>query len=170
MLGETAFCATIKQTIVCLFNLNIRLRIVMKITHQFILKIHAVFLMILPILLTINGFVGMTTKMGVFGWLHDNPMVLVGLMQAYLLMMLIGVSMWLGAKEPRAWRWSVIAIVAHRIPLLTIFALWNVLADGGHLSTVNYSYVIHGVWIAIETISLLITARNHRNGSNLFST
>ena len=66
--------------------------------------------------------------------------------------------------------WSVIAIVAHCIPLLTIFALWNVLADGGHLSTVNYSYVIHGVWIAIETISLLITARNHRNGSNLFST
>lgn len=108
--------------------------------------------------------------MGVFGWLHDNPMVLVGLMQAYLLMMLIGVSMWMGANEPRAWRWSVIAIVAHCIPLLTIFTLWNVLADGGHLSTANYSYVIHGVWIAIETISLLITARNHRTDSNLFST
>lgn len=126
-------------------------------TSQLILKTHAVFLMILPIVLTIAGFVGMNTGMGPFSWLRDIPMTLVGLMQAYLLMLLIGVCLWIGAHGERIWRWSVIAIVAHCIPLLAIFSLWHVLAAGGYLGITTYSYFIHGVWITIEVISLGMT-------------
>ncbi|MCB0063757.1 MAG: hypothetical protein KDE19_16655 [Caldilineaceae bacterium] len=128
-------------------------------TSRLILKIHAVFLMILPVVLTIAGFVGMNAGVGPYTWLQAIPMTLVGLMQAYLLMMLIGVSMWLGAHGERVWRWSVIAIAAHAVPLLTIIALWNVLAAGGYLGIANYSYVIHGTWIAIELASLLLTSK-----------
>lgn len=135
-------------------------------TSRLILKIHAVFLMILPILLTIGGFVGMNTGMGPFSWLHDIPMALVGLMQAYLLMMLIGVTLWIGTQGEAIWRWSVIAIVAHCIPLLAIFALWNVLAAGGYLGIAVYSYFIHGTWITIEAISLGITARQRGVAKN----
>jgi hypothetical protein len=60
-------------------------------TSRWILKIHAVLLVILTVALTIAGFVGMNAGIGPFTWLHDIPMALVGLMQAYLLMMLIGV-------------------------------------------------------------------------------
>jgi len=131
-------------------------------TSQLILKVHAVFLMILPVVLTLAGFVGMNWGRGPFTWLHDIPMTMVGLMQAYLLMMLIGVSMWTGAHGERSWRWSVIAITAHCVPLLTIFALWNVLAAGGYLGITYYSYLIHGTWIVIEAISLGITSRQYR--------
>jgi len=126
---------------------------------QSILKIHAIFLVILTIALTIAGFVGMNTGMGPFNWLRDIPMALVGLMQAYLLMLLIGVSLWIGSGGERIWRWSVIAIAAHCIPLLAIFSLWNVLAAGGYLGIATYSYFIHGTWITVEAISLGITAR-----------
>jgi hypothetical protein len=85
--------------------------------------------------------------------------------RAYLLMLLIGVTMWIGAKGEAIWRWSVISIVAHCIPLLAIFSLWNVLADGGYLGMTVYSYFIHGVWIAIEAISLWITVKQRGIGN-----
>ncbi|MCG8351560.1 MAG: hypothetical protein MI924_27655 [Chloroflexales bacterium] len=134
-------------------------------TSRLILKIHAAFLMILTVSLTIAGFVGLNTGMGPYSWLRDFPTALVGLMQAYLLMLLIGVSVWIGANGERIWRWSVIAIAAHCIPLLAIFSLWNVLADAGLLGITMYSYVIHGAWILIETISLGLMARQ-RGASN----
>ena len=128
-------------------------------TGKLILKIHAIFLMILTVLLTIGGFVGMNTGIGPFSWLRDIPMGFVGLMQAYLLMFLVGVCLWIGTEGKEVWRWSVVAIVAHCIPLLAIFSLWNVLADAGYLGIANYSYIIHGTWITIEVISLINGAR-----------
>lgn len=135
-------------------------------TSRLILNIHAIFLMMLPVVLTIAGFVGMNTGMGPFFWLREIPMTMVGLMQAYLLMMLIGVSMWIGAHGERSWRWSLIAIAAHAVPLLTIFTLWDVLASGGYLGIAVYSYFIHGTWIAVEAISLGITARQRGVAQN----
>lgn len=138
-------------------------------TSQVILKTHAVFLMVLTVMLTIGGFVGMNTGMGPFSWLRDVPIALVGLMQAYLLMFVVGVSLWMGAGGKAIWRWSVVAIVAHCIPLLAIFSLWNVLVAGGYLGIANYSYVIHGVWITVEVISLAIFARQ-QNMTNVVAT
>ncbi|MEM8533929.1 MAG: hypothetical protein AAGF95_24000 [Chloroflexota bacterium] len=126
---------------------------------RLILKIHAVFLMVLTVALTISGFVGLNTGAGPFEWLRSFPIALVGLMQAYLLMLLVGVSMWIGASGEKLWRWSVIAIGAHCIPLLAIFSLWNVLADAGLLGITLYSYIIHGTWILIEGISLWLMTR-----------
>ncbi len=131
----------------------------MEKTSRLILKVHSVFLIILTLALTAAGFVGLNSGVGPFAWLRDIPMTMVGLMQAYLLMLLIGVTLWIGSNGDRTWRWSLLAIAAHLIPLLAIFSLWGVLADGGYLGMANVSYVIHGVWIAIETFSIVTATR-----------
>ncbi|MEM7802505.1 MAG: hypothetical protein AAF633_25150 [Chloroflexota bacterium] len=132
-----------------------------------ILKTHAVFLWILTVVLTLTGFIGLNTGTGPYNWLNANPMVLVGLMQAYLLMFVVGVALWIGAEGERLWRWSVVAIIAHCIPLLTIASLWDVLAAGGFLGLTAYSYVIHGSWILVEVLSLWLFVRNQNNRSSI---
>lgn len=47
----------------------------------------------------------------------------------------------------------------------TIFSLWNVLADAKLLPVTIYSYITHGVWIAIETVSLIQNLAKRRAGS-----
>jgi hypothetical protein len=65
-----------------------------------ILRWHAGFLMTLTQILTIGAYASLFTGAGPYGGLADNPMAVSGLAQAYPLMGLVAVAMWMGAHGP----------------------------------------------------------------------
>lgn len=85
---------------------------------------HAVFLMTLTPILTVTAILGVFTSRGPYGGLSDTPMAVIGLAQAYPLMGLVAVAMWMGVHGPTPRRFSRLAIAAHCIPLAVLAIFW----------------------------------------------
>ncbi|MEP3331893.1 hypothetical protein [Sedimentitalea sp.] len=119
-----------------------------------ILRWHAIALMTLTPVLTCAAYFGWLTGFGPYGGLSDNPMAIVGLVQAYPLMGLVAVSMWLGARGAAPWRYSGLAIAAHCVPFSALAILWCPIMDSPIAPAIPLSFVIHGGGIAAEMMSL----------------
>jgi len=67
--------------------------------RRMILRIHSVVLMLVALASTTNAIAGHLGGSGVYGFLRDNPLAYVGLHQAYLLMLVVAITVWFGAAE-----------------------------------------------------------------------
>lgn len=126
----------------------------MTINGRLVLRIHAGFLMILTPLLTAAAYVGFFLKLGPYAGFADDPLVIVGLAQAYLLMGLVAIAVWQGSRGPAHWTYSLLAIAAHCIPLSALALFWGPIAGSAIGATIPLSLLIHGTGIAVETLSL----------------
>lgn len=126
-----------------------------------ILRWHAGLLMTLTPILTIGAYVGLFTGAGPYGGLVGNPMAVAGLAQAYPLMGLVAVAMWMGAHGPAPRRFSLLAIAAHCVPLSALAMLWEPIMASSIAPAIPLSFLIHGGGIAAELCSL---AFGHRDG------
>ncbi len=131
----------------------------MQVDRRHILRWHACFLMILtPILtpiLTVGAYAGLVKGAGPYGGLVDNPMAVAGLAQAYPLMGLVAVAMWMGSQGPAPRRFSLLAIAAHCVPLSALVMLWGPIMASSIAPAIPLSFLIHGGGIAAELVSLL---------------
>lgn len=118
-----------------------------------VLIVHSIFLAILTIGNTASSLKGMSTGQGIFAFLFSMPMVEVGLYQAYLLMTIIGVVLWMGAKQPDSWKFDIIGAAAHLIPLSALIIFYPILKDTMLTGTLIASLAIHTTWITIELIT-----------------
>lgn len=121
---------------------------------RLILRRHAIALMVLTPTLTCMTYFGGFTGYGPYGGLSGNDMAIVGLVQAYPLMGLVAVSMWMGAKCTAPWHYSVLAIAAHCIPVSALVMLWGPIMDSPIAPAIPLSFLIHGGGIAAELMSL----------------
>ena len=96
-----------------------------------ILRTHSVVLMLVALASTANAIAGHLGGIGVYGFLRDNPLAYVGLHQAYLLMLVVAITMWLGAAEANTRRWHVIAILAHSAVLSAVLNRLECFPDAG---------------------------------------
>ncbi|WP_343081395.1 hypothetical protein [Ostreiculturibacter nitratireducens] len=125
-----------------------------------ILRWHAGFLMTLTPILTVGSYVGLFTGLGPYGGLAENPMAVAGLAQAYPLMGLVAVAMWMGARGPAPRRFSLLAIAAHCIPLSALAMLWEPIMASPIAPAIPLSFLIHGGGIAAELCSLAFASRD----------
>jgi hypothetical protein len=95
------------------------------------------------------------TGAGVFGFMHQNPMVWVGLIQAYLLMTIIAVLLVLGSSQANIRKWNVIGAIAHCPPLIAALFSLNVFASMEALGIVRIAIGFHVFWLCLETIAAL---------------
>lgn len=130
---------------------------------NYVLKVHSIFLVILTIGNTISSLKGMHTGQGLFAFLKSMPMVEVGLFQAYLLMTVIGIVLWIGAKNENSWKFDLIGAAAHTIPLAALIIFYNILKDTMLTGTLIASLAIHTSWITIELIAATYQYKK-RNG------
>ena len=119
-----------------------------------ILRGHAGFLMVLTPCLTIGTYIGLYTGRGPYGGLAEMPMAIVGLAQAYPLMGLVAVAMWMGASGPSPHRFSWLAIAAHCVPLSALAMLWEPITASPIAPAIPLSFLIHGGGISAELVSL----------------
>lgn len=128
-----------------------------------ILKVHAIFLIVLTISNTILSLIGQFKSIGPYKWLVNYPLVEAGLFQAYLLMLLLAVVILFNANKPNAWFYSLIAILAHTVSLSVNFIFRDSFTILGFVMLSNFSIAIHSFWIFVEAAALFITLKKALN-------
>ena len=125
-----------------------------------ITRVHAVVLMLVSLAAIAVSSAGHFGGVGVYGFLGDNPIGYGGLYQAYLLMFIIAIALWLGASQANTLRWHVIGLLAHLPPLTGLILLWSDFSAVGGTTVAIGSLTFHMLWIVVEAIAalLMITA------------
>ena len=125
-----------------------------------ILRIHGTFLFVLTIAATVNTLIGWLLGKGPYALWHEQQFAAAGLFQAYLLMFVIGIVLWLGSKQEQGlWRWNLIAILAHLSPLSVNFIFADLFASYGFQIISAISTVLHTLWIVVELFAILYKSR-----------
>lgn len=90
-----------------------------------ILRLHGVSLIVAGVILVTGASLGYYANWGVLSFLADNPLAYLGLIQAYLLMAIIGYSLNLITEHLQIRKWHLIAFIAHIPPLAMTIIFWD---------------------------------------------
>src|SRR6266403_5449912 len=123
--------------------------------RRWLLRIHGTILMLVALGSAVATTVGRMTGTGLFSFMQENPMVWVGLIQAYLLMTIIAVLLVLGSGQANARKWNVVGALAHCPPLIAALSSLQVFESMGALGIVRSAIVFHIVWLCLETVAAL---------------
>jgi hypothetical protein len=124
-----------------------------------LLRIHGTILTLVALASAVSTTIGRITGTGPFGFMKQNPMVWVGLIQAYLLMAIIAVLLVLGSREANVRKWNVVGALAHCAPLIAALSSLRVFESMGALGTVRFAIAFHVVWFCLEAVAALIPTR-----------
>jgi len=126
-----------------------------------VLRIHGTFLFFLTTAVTINTMVGWAFGKGLYALWHEQQFAAVGLFQAYLLMFVVGIVLWIGSTQQKdLWKWDLIGLLAHLPPLATNFIFADLFASYGFQSTSLVSITLHCIWISVELFAILYKSRS----------
>jgi hypothetical protein len=123
--------------------------------RRWLLRIHGTILTLVALASAVATTMGWMTGTGLFGFMQQNPMVWVGLIQAYLLMAIIAVLLVLGSGQANTRKWNVVGALAHCPPLIAALSSLGVLESMGALGIVRAAIVFHIVWLCLETVAAL---------------
>jgi predicted Abi (CAAX) family protease len=123
--------------------------------RRWLLRIHGTILTLVALASAVATTMGWMTGTGLFGFMQQNPMVWVGLIQAYLLMAIIAVLLVLGSGQANARKWNVVGALAHCPPLVAALSSLGVFESMGALGIVRAAMVFHIVWLCLETVAAL---------------
>ena len=118
-----------------------------------LLRVHGAVLALVALGSAVATTIGWKTGTGLFGFMHQNPMVWVGLIQAYLLMTIIAVLLVIGSRETNPRKWNVVGALAHCPPLIAALSSLNVFESMGALGMVRFAIAFHIVWLCLETFA-----------------
>jgi hypothetical protein len=121
--------------------------------RRWLLRIHGTILTLVALGNAIATTLGWMTGTGLFGFMLRNPMVWVGLIQAYLLMTIIAVLLILGSGQASTRKWHVVGALAHCAPLIAALSSLNVFESMGALRIVLSSITFHVVWLCLEAFA-----------------
>src|SRR5258708_16183206 len=111
--------------------------------RRWLLRIHSTILTLVALGSAVATTFGWMTGTGPFGFMRQNPMVWVGLIQAYLLMTIIAVLLILGSGEANARKWNVVGALAHCPPLIAALSSLDVFESMGALGIVRVAIAFH---------------------------
>ncbi|HLO16854.1 MAG TPA: hypothetical protein VK206_18615 [Anaerolineales bacterium] len=121
-----------------------------------ILRIHASFLIIVTVINTILSMVGWAFGKGPFALWQEEQFAVVGLFQAYLIMLVIGIALWFGSNlESGLWKWDLIGLLAHLPPLAVNFIFADLFSAYHFRSISIFSITFHAIFISLELFAIL---------------
>jgi hypothetical protein len=129
--------------------------------RRWLLRIHGTILALVALGSAVGTTIGRMTGTGPFGFMQQNPMVWVGLIQAYLLMTIIAVLLVLGSRQANVRKWNVVGALAHCAPLIAALCSLNVFESMGSLGIVGVAITFHFVWLCLETFAALYPDPSH---------
>jgi len=129
--------------------------------RRWLLRIHGTILILVALGSAVATTVGRMTGTGPFGFMQQNPMVWVGLIQAYLLMTIIAALLVLGSGQVHARKWNVVGALAHGVPLIAALSSLDVFESMGALVFVRIAIAFHCVWLCLETFAALYPDPSH---------
>ena len=130
-----------------------------------ILRFHGMSLIILAFANAIISFRSTFTEIaGPFHFLYTNPTTEIGLLQAYLLMSLIGFILIIGANGQPLWHFDLLGITAHLVPLSALALFKPLVVNAMGVETFYLSLSIHLLFITLEVLAVIsgLMVINHR--------
>jgi hypothetical protein len=127
--------------------------------RRWLLRIHCTVLAFVAVAAASATTFGWRTGDGLFGFMHQTPLIWVGFIQAYLLMLIIAVMLVLGASQTNARKWNIIGAAAHCPPLLAAFSNLDVFASMHALPMVKAAIGFHAFWFCLEATAALLPNR-----------
>jgi hypothetical protein len=124
-----------------------------------LLRIHGTILTLVALVNAVVTTVGRVTGAGQFGFMRRDPMVWVGLIQAYLLMAIIAVLLVVGSRDANPRKWNVVGALAHCAPLIAALSSLYVFESMGALGIVRVAIAFHILWLCLEATAALIRTR-----------
>ena len=132
--------------------------------RRWLLRIHGAILTLVALGSAVATTIGWMNGTGPFGFMQQNPMVWVGLIQAYLLMTIIAVLLVLGSGQTNAKKWNVVGALAHCPPLIAALSSLDIFESMGALGVVRVAITFHVVWLCLETFAALYPDPNDVSG------
>ena len=129
--------------------------------RRWLLRIHGTILALVALGSAVATTIGRMTGTGLFGFMRQNPMVWVGLIQAYLLMTIIALLLVLGSGQANARKWNVVGALAHCAPLIAALSSLDLFESLGALGIVRVAITFHFVWLCLETFAALYPDPSH---------
>ena len=129
--------------------------------RRWLLRIHGTILTLVALGSALATTIGWMTGTGLFGFMQQNPMVWVGLIQAYLLMAIIAVLLVLGSGQANVRKWNVVGALAHCAPLIAALGSLAVFESMGAFGLVRIAIAFHLVWLCLETIAAVYPDPNN---------
>src|SRR5258708_21841855 len=123
--------------------------------RRWILLVHGTILTLVAVGSALATTIGWMTGTGLFGFMQQNPMVWVGLIQAYLLMTIIAVLLVLGSDQADSRKWNVVGALAHCAPLIAALSSLDVFESMGALGIVRVAIAFHIAWLCLQTFAAL---------------
>jgi hypothetical protein len=127
--------------------------------RRWLLRTHGTILALVALSSAVATTFGRMTGTGLFGFMQTNPMVWVGLIQAYLLMTIIAVLLVLGSGQGNSRKWNVVGALAHCPPLIAALSSLDLFRSMGALEIVRVSIAFHIAWLCLETFAALYPDR-----------
>ena len=129
--------------------------------RRWLLRIHGTILTLVALGSALATTIGLMTGTGLFGFMQQNPMVWVGLIQAYLLMAIIAVLLVLGSGQANVRKWNVVGALAHCAPLIAALGSLAVFESMGAFGIVRIAIAFHLVWLCLETLAAVYPDPSH---------
>src|SRR6266403_1050735 len=129
--------------------------------RRWLLRIHGAILVLVALGSAVATTVGWMTGTGLFGFMQQNPLVWVGLIQAYLLMAIIAVLLVLGSGQANVRKWNVVGALAHCAPLIAALGSLAVFESMGAFGIVRIAIAFHLVWLCLETFAAVYPDPSH---------
>jgi hypothetical protein len=128
--------------------------------RRWLLRTHGTILTLVALGSAVATTAGRITGTGIFGFMQHNPMVWVGLIQAYLLMAIIAVLLVLGSGQANPRKWNVVGALAHCPPLIAALSSMDVFESMGALGIVRIAIAFHVVWLCLEMFAAIYPDRS----------
>ena len=127
-----------------------------------IVRIHGTVLLLVPTGLTIYVTRSRVKGTGVYGFLHESLWGWIGLAQAYMLMSVLGLVLWIGSMQGSLKKWDLVGALAHLPPFAVVLASWRSLSKLGYRPVAIGSLVFHCVFITLELLTAFLPERSRR--------
>ena len=88
--------------------------------------------------------------------MKQDPMIWVGLIQAYLLMTIIAILLILGSSQANPQKWNMVGALAHCPPLIAALSSLKVFESMGALRLVWVAIAFHTVFLCLEAVATLL--------------
>ena len=124
-----------------------------------LLRVHAALLLLAALGSAAATTLGRSTGNGPFGFMRADPLVWVGLIQAYLLMAIIAVLLALGSREQNPRKWNVVGALAHLPPLIAALSSLDAFAPLGASTIVWLPISFHLLFLLLEASAALYPGR-----------
>jgi hypothetical protein len=118
-----------------------------------VLRVHSVILIVVGGASAAVATIGWLMAVGPYAFLHDQRIGHVGLIQAYLLAMLLVVVLWLGSRQPTPVAWNAVGAGVQLCILVAYVLHWDFLPTlgPGMLTVRTFCLIVHIGLVLLET-------------------